>query len=60
MLFDLTEEGQKAFAAHERFHQTFEAPYLRELAAFSAAESEAVEKLIDLLLRRAEAVRALG
>jgi DNA-binding MarR family transcriptional regulator len=60
MLFDLTEEGQKAFAAHERFHQTFEVPYLKELAAFSAAEAAAVEKLLGLLRRRAEAVRALG
>ncbi len=59
VLFDLTERGREAFDAHLRFHKRAEEPFLQEMARFSREEEKAMEKTIDLLLRRAAHVRSL-
>ncbi len=59
ILFSLTDRGQTAFHAHREYHRKVEGNVIEELAAFSHSESAAVEKLIDLLQRRAARVREL-
>lgn len=59
VLFDLTERGKAAFEAHMAFHQEAEGPFVEEMARFSDEEAGAMEKMIDLLMRRAEHVRRL-
>lgn len=59
VLFELTDRGERAFEAHLDFHMRAETPYINELARFSREESAMVEKVIDLLMRRARHVRTL-
>lgn len=57
--FDLTERGRKAFEAHLNFHRMAEEPFVEELSSISAEEAGSMDRMLDLLMERAEHVRML-
>lgn len=59
ILFALTELGHTAFKAHRAFHHEVEGRVIEELADFSDEEKRAIERLMDLLKRRAARIRSL-
>ncbi len=59
VLLELTDRGRVAYKAHETFHLEIEKTFVEEMSGFSEQDACSVEKLIDLLERRAEKVRTL-
>jgi hypothetical protein len=56
VLFRLSDRGIEAFTAHNAFHDTFERHYVEELAGYTEEEARGVEKAVEMLLPRAQAV----
>ena len=57
ILFRLADKGRVAFDAHRSYHANSEQKYIEELAGLTEEEAAGVEKLVDVLSRRAENIR---